>query len=808
MARRLGRLRDAARNAAELLRNGRLGAPYHAPFEVVAHDRTHRLRRYRASPDGALAGVADPLLLVPPLMVSSEVYDVSPELSAVAWLAGLGIDVWLVDFGAPEREEGGLARTLEDHVLAVDASVERVRAVAGRPVHLGGYSQGGMFCYQAAAYRQGRDLASLVTFGSPVDVRRMLPVRVADPVVDRVLRWVRAGIDAPLEGLEGLPGTLTSTGFKVFAARKELQQIGTFFRTLHDRDALARREPARRFLGGEGFVAWPGPAFKEFVDELVVRNRLTRGGLVIGGRTVSLADLKLPVLYFVGLRDEMARPASVRALRKAAPEAELYEATVRAGHFGIVVGSKALAETWPTVAEWIAWRAGAGERPAKLAEPRARRRKPKPADSDASGLYELSIHALDGLWHRLGAATTEAAGLLHALRWELPRLSRLESLADGDRVSMGRALAEQAAAIPDETFFLWGGRAFSWGEVHARIDRAVDVLAADGVRAGDSVGLAMGPHPDHLAALVALGRLGAVAVVTPPDGEPPRPRIDAEALFRREAPRAAVPRDERRAVDPAFVLEGIPSATGDGRRERVAVTNRRWATSGLVTAAACQLTPDDALLCALPLHHPLALLVAGGGAVVGGCRLAFAAGADDFWDEARRAGATVAVYDGPLLRAIAALPRRPGEDRHPVRLLVGSGADAPTWEAVRARFGRVRILEFHATAGGAAVLANLDGRKPGAVGRPFPGSAWVDLVRVDEAGEPVRTRAGRAVRAAVDEPGVLVARVEAGRALGADDADAAGMPVAEDLFAPGDRWLVTGDRLLRDADGDWWRASC
>ena len=81
----------------------------------------------------------------------------------------------MIDFGAPERERGGLERTLADHVLAVSDAIDRVREQTGRDVHLAGYSQGGMFCYQAAAYRRSEGLASLITFGSPVDTRLGMP---------------------------------------------------------------------------------------------------------------------------------------------------------------------------------------------------------------------------------------------------------------------------------------------------------------------------------------------------------------------------------------------------------------------------------------------------------------------------------------------------------------------------------------------------------------------------------------------------------------------------------------------------------
>ena len=62
------------------------------------------------------------------MMLAAEVYDVSPRTSAVTILREHGVDPWVVDFGAPEQEEGGLERTLTDHVLAVSEAVDRVRA--------------------------------------------------------------------------------------------------------------------------------------------------------------------------------------------------------------------------------------------------------------------------------------------------------------------------------------------------------------------------------------------------------------------------------------------------------------------------------------------------------------------------------------------------------------------------------------------------------------------------------------------------------------------------------------------------------
>ena len=175
----VARLGAAAQNALEVARFGGLSTDEESsPYEVASEQRVYRLRHYFAEAgDGQ-----PPVLLVPPLMLAAEVYDVAPGTSAVSILHEHGVDPWVVDFGAPERQEGGLERTLADHVLAVSDAVDRVRMATGGQVHLAGYSQGGMFCYQTAAYRRNTGLGSLITF---LPDSRHGPRATARPLVHR-----------------------------------------------------------------------------------------------------------------------------------------------------------------------------------------------------------------------------------------------------------------------------------------------------------------------------------------------------------------------------------------------------------------------------------------------------------------------------------------------------------------------------------------------------------------------------------------------------------------------------------------------
>ncbi|MGF1466812.1 MAG: AMP-binding protein [Sandaracinaceae bacterium] len=747
-----------------------------------------------------------------------------------------------------------MGRTHDDHVRAVNLAIDRVREVTGQDVHLAGYSQGGIFCYQAAAFRRSEGVASIITFGSPVDIHRNIPLPLGDRLTDAVLDGLRRLLEAPIQKAEGIPGILTSIGFKLVSPRQEVTQLVDFLRKLHDRPALEKRETRRRFLAGEGFVAWPGPALRTFIDEFIVANRLASGGFVIDGRTVSLADVTCPILLFVGANDEIARPASVRAIRDVAYRAPIHEVVVRSGHLGLVVGSRALERSWPSVVKWLRWQAGETGMPEILTDAGDGGSPPaEEGDLGVSDVVEVAQDALEDLWTRVGRWGEDLTQVVEALRWQLPRLARLRRIRAETRVSMGQMLAEQAERIPDATFFLWRGRAFSYADADRRVSNIVRGLLAQGIEPGDRVGVLMDPRPTYLSTVAALNRLGAVAVLLGPDST----RIRLERALRTGQVSALIadpvnaerarrafggevlilggPFGERRAlpdgvtdleaIDPDKVqvpawyepnpgrardLALVIFTAGRGDEPRAArVTHRRWAFSAYGAAATATLDPTDTVYCVLPLHHAAGILVAVGGAMVGGARLALAPrfAPEHFWSEARRYGATVVFYAGELCRPLVDAAPDPGDQHHPVRLFAGSGMRADVWERLQHRFG-VGVLEFYAATEGNAVLVNASGKKVGSLGQPLPGATDMSLVAYDvAAGAFVRDELGQIRRSGVDEPGLLIARVDAGHPLagfdGYLDHGRDQERLIENVFERGDRWFVTGDLLRQDADGDY-----
>ncbi len=120
------RLGAAAQNALEVARFGGLATDEEpSPYEVV--ERAARLPAAPLLPGRSDTPPGPPVLLVPPMMLAAEVYDVSPATSAVTILREHGVDPWVVDFGAPEKRGGGTrAHAHRPRARRVSDAVDRV----------------------------------------------------------------------------------------------------------------------------------------------------------------------------------------------------------------------------------------------------------------------------------------------------------------------------------------------------------------------------------------------------------------------------------------------------------------------------------------------------------------------------------------------------------------------------------------------------------------------------------------------------------------------------------------------------------
>ena len=242
------RLVATAQNGLEVLRYGGLetGA-VPSPFQIVESVPMYKLRRY-FPPDNrpGQPPAGPPVLMVHPMMMSADMWDVTREDGAVGILHAAGIDPVGHRLRLTRQGRGRHATATWPTTSSRSARPStRSRSATGRDVHLAGYSQGGMFAYQTAAYRRSKDLASIVAFGSPVDTLAALPMGMPAEPGARGRRF---------HGRSRLqPASTSQAGWRAPVSRcstrsRPPRRGVDFLRQLHDREALLPREQQRRFL--------------------------------------------------------------------------------------------------------------------------------------------------------------------------------------------------------------------------------------------------------------------------------------------------------------------------------------------------------------------------------------------------------------------------------------------------------------------------------------------------------------------------------------------------------------------------------
>lgn len=283
------------------------------------------------------------VLMVPSLVNRSHVLDLDEGASLCRWLAEQGaVRPFLLDWGSPGAVERGFG--LSGYIgQTLRAALSHVRDEAGEPVPVLGYCMGGDLAL-AAAQLWPDDVSALALMATPWDFHADIsaPARL---FADSMPLW-RPVLDAygemPVDLLQSFfaaldPG-LAQRKFARFSKMDmnspEAHRFVLLEDWLNDGPPLAARV-AMETIGG-----WFGD------------NSTATGRWVIDGQIIDPSRIECATLVAVPANDRIVPPGSAMPLAR-----KLKQATVlqpRAGHIGMVVGSRAKAELWHPLNGWFA----------------------------------------------------------------------------------------------------------------------------------------------------------------------------------------------------------------------------------------------------------------------------------------------------------------------------------------------------------------------------------------------------------------------------------------------------------------------
>jgi poly[(R)-3-hydroxyalkanoate] polymerase subunit PhaC len=314
------------------------------PKDVVWTHRKTTLWRYRSD----AREHRTPVLLVFALINRPDIFDLRPGNSFVEFLLDRGFDVFLVDWGVPEEEDGdmGLDSFVCDELPW--AMRETARAAGTDDCSLLGWCIGGTLCVMHAALEPAGQARNLVLLTTPIDTTGSL-----------YSNWVaRESFDPELvaETYPAVPGRAVDWANKMM---KPVTNYWTTYRKLWQ-DVLDGKDRRDAYQSMARWVAdnppFPGRAYSEWITSMYKENRLVRGRMRLRGERVDLGRVEQPLLVVTAGADHIAPRPGTMPIFDLVSSDDVTHLDRPGGHIGLMAGSQAREQIWPEIADWLSER--------------------------------------------------------------------------------------------------------------------------------------------------------------------------------------------------------------------------------------------------------------------------------------------------------------------------------------------------------------------------------------------------------------------------------------------------------------------
>ena len=274
---------SAASNVAHKLIYGGLADLRPMPRTLIDDGPLREVYHYR--PQKKTRETGDPVLLVTPLAAPALCFDLRRGCSLVEHFVQKGRPTYLVEYGeiSFKNRKIGMEHWVEEVVPEAIKSVSE--HAGGRPVHVIGWSLGGIFAALAAADRPELPIASLTVVGSPFDVKQVPMVAPLRPI----LRLTDGGIVTQIyRMLGGAPKPLVRRAFQLSSGTKLITKPIAILQNLDDSEWLAQIEAVDRFT--DNMIAYPGRSFGQLYHRMLKHNQLLTGKVDLSGHEIDVAE--------------------------------------------------------------------------------------------------------------------------------------------------------------------------------------------------------------------------------------------------------------------------------------------------------------------------------------------------------------------------------------------------------------------------------------------------------------------------------------------------------------------------------------
>jgi polyhydroxyalkanoate synthase len=285
-----------------------------------------------------------PVLLVMATTNKGYIFDLAPGQSFVEFLLKAGYDVYLMDYNPPRPEEKSLR--LEDYVLdflpdCVDRMCRRSGVAEATVI---GYCMGGVLSLIYAAAHPKGPLKNLVVFTTPVKWSKM----------GQFYKWSDKryfDVDRLVATYGNLPPEMILASFEMLRpGSKPATQVGLWDNIWNDEFVKSYRMFDK---WSNEMLPLAGEYFRQITKELMWEDKLFKGTLKVGGRTVKLSNVTVPIMSALAEHDHIVPYECAGPLLELVGSKDKQEIILKGGHVSVVAGPNAVKRLWPKVDEWL-----------------------------------------------------------------------------------------------------------------------------------------------------------------------------------------------------------------------------------------------------------------------------------------------------------------------------------------------------------------------------------------------------------------------------------------------------------------------
>ncbi|MFB5610456.1 MAG: class III poly(R)-hydroxyalkanoic acid synthase subunit PhaC [Nitrosopumilaceae archaeon] len=310
------------------------------PYDVVYEEDKVRLLHYKPMTEKQ---IHIPYVIAYAVINRYHILDIHPRKSWVKNLLQQGLDVYMIDWGTPTNIDKYL--DFDDYVNGyLDNCIEFVKDETGvDQVSLQGYCTGGTLSTVYASLHP-ENIKNFVATAPVIDGWR------DTTVVSNLAKHI--DVDKMVETIGNMPPEFMYYCFSVLKPFEQgVEKYVKFFKNIDNEDFVDNFMRVEKWLGDTPPI--PGELFRQWIKDIYQENLLVQDKMYVGGKHVSLKNIKMPLYTQVAVGDHLVSPECSMPLHYSVGSEDKTLRIYPTGHVGMIASSLSQKKVLPELGQWL-----------------------------------------------------------------------------------------------------------------------------------------------------------------------------------------------------------------------------------------------------------------------------------------------------------------------------------------------------------------------------------------------------------------------------------------------------------------------